>query len=66
MAPPRLPITSTTVFTTHNNAFRVVHDAMKDGLLYRMGVAKTVMEEGRGRARELRGLERRGASRPAR
>ena len=33
------------VFTTHNNAFRVVHDAMKDGLLYRLGVAKTVMEE---------------------
>lgn len=33
------------VFTTQNNAFRVVHDAMKDGLLYRLGVAKTVMEE---------------------
>ena len=33
------------VFSTHNNAFRVVHDAMKDGLLYRLGVAKTVMEE---------------------
>lgn len=33
------------VFATHNNAFRVVHDAMKDGLLYRLGVAKTVMEE---------------------
>lgn len=33
------------VFTTHNNAFRVVHDAMKDGLLYRLGVAKTVVEE---------------------
>jgi hypothetical protein len=33
------------VFATHNNAFRVVHDAMKDGLLYRLGVCKTVMEE---------------------
>ncbi len=33
------------VFSTHNNAFRVVHDSMKDGLLYRLGVAKTVMEE---------------------
>jgi hypothetical protein len=33
------------VFTTHNNAFRVVHDAMKDGLLFRLGVCKTVMEE---------------------
>jgi len=33
------------VFTSHNNAFRVVYDAMKDGLLYRLGVAKTVMEE---------------------
>jgi hypothetical protein len=33
------------VFTTHNNAFRVVYDSMKDGLLYRLGVAKTVMEE---------------------
>jgi hypothetical protein len=33
------------VFSTHNNAFRVVHDAMKDGLLYRLGIAKTVMEE---------------------
>lgn len=33
------------VFTTHNNAFRVVHDGMKDGLLFRLGVAKTVMEE---------------------
>jgi len=33
------------VFSTHNNAFRVVHDAMKDGLLYRLGVCKTVMEE---------------------
>jgi hypothetical protein len=33
------------VFTTHNNAFRVIYDAMKDGLLYRLGVAKTVMEE---------------------
>jgi hypothetical protein len=33
------------VFTTHNNAFRVIHDAMKDGLLYRIGVAKTVVEE---------------------
>lgn len=33
------------VFSTHNNAFRVVHDAMKDGLLFRLGVAKTVMEE---------------------
>ncbi len=33
------------VFTTHNNAFRFVHDSMKDGLLYRLGVAKTVMEE---------------------
>jgi hypothetical protein len=33
------------VFATHNNAFRVVHDAMKDGLLYRIGIAKTVMEE---------------------
>lgn len=33
------------VFTTHNNAFRFVHDSMKDGLLFRLGVAKTVMEE---------------------
>jgi hypothetical protein len=33
------------VFSTHNNAFRVVHDSMKDGLMYRLGVAKTVMEE---------------------
>ena len=33
------------VFSAHNNAFRVVHDAMKDGLLYRLGVCKTVMEE---------------------
>jgi hypothetical protein len=33
------------VFTTHNNAFRTVYDSMKDGLLYRLGVAKTVMEE---------------------
>ncbi len=33
------------VFSTHNNSFQVVHDAMKDGLLYRMGIAKTVMEE---------------------
>lgn len=33
------------VFSTHNNAFRVVHDSMKDGLLFRLGVAKTVMEE---------------------
>lgn len=33
------------VFTTHNNAFRIVYDSMKDGLLYRLGVAKTVMEE---------------------
>lgn len=33
------------VFSTHNNAFRVVHDVMKDGLMYRLGVCKTVMEE---------------------
>jgi hypothetical protein len=33
------------VFTTHNNAFKVVYDSMKDGLLFRLGVAKTVMEE---------------------
>jgi hypothetical protein len=36
------------VFTTHNNAFRTVYDSMKDGLLYRLGVAKTVMEEEEG------------------
>lgn len=33
------------VFSTHNNAFRVVYDSMKDGLLFRLGVAKVVMEE---------------------
>src|SRR5690242_12788668 len=33
------------VFRTHNNAFQVVHDSMKDGLMFRLGVAKTVMEE---------------------
>ena len=33
------------VFSTHNNAFRVVYDSMKDGLLYRLGIAKTVLEE---------------------
>jgi hypothetical protein len=33
------------VFSTHNNAFRIVHDSMKDGLLFRLGIAKTVMEE---------------------
>ena len=33
------------VFTTHNNAFRVIYDSMKDGLMFRLGVAKTVMEE---------------------
>jgi uncharacterized protein YchJ len=30
---------------THNNAFRVIYDSMKDGLMFRLGVAKTVMEE---------------------
>lgn len=33
------------VFTTHNNAFRVIYDSMKDGLMFRLGIAKTVMEE---------------------
>jgi len=33
------------VFSTHNNAFQVVYDSMKDGLLYRLGVAKTTVEE---------------------
>lgn len=33
------------VFSTHNNAFKVIYDAMKDGLLFRLGVAKVVMEE---------------------
>ena len=46
------------VFSTHNNAFRVVHDAMKDGLLYRLGVAKTVMEEEEeGPAQDYAGLD---------
>ena len=44
------------VFTTHNNAFRVVHDAMKDGLLYRLGVAKTVLEEVEGEPETYKGL----------
>ncbi len=33
------------VFSTHNNAFKVIYDAMKDGLLFRLGVTKTVVEE---------------------
>ena len=32
------------LFQNHNNAFRVVYDFMKDGLLYRLGVAKVVHE----------------------
>lgn len=44
------------VFTTHNNAFRVVHDAMKDGLLYRLGIAKTVMEEVEGEPETYKAL----------
>ena len=44
------------VFGTHNNAFRVVHDAMKDGLLYRLGIAKTVMEEVEGEPETYKGL----------
>lgn len=44
------------VFTTHNNAFRIVHDAMKDGLLFRLGVAKTVLEEEEGEPETYKGL----------
>ena len=44
------------VFTTHNNAFRVVYDAMKDGLLYRLGIAKTVLEEVEGEPERYEGL----------
>lgn len=33
------------LFQNHNNAFRVVYDLMKDGLQYRLGVAKVVHEE---------------------
>jgi hypothetical protein len=44
------------VFTTHNNAFRTVYDSMKDGLLYRLGVAKTVMEEEEEPAESYEGL----------
>ncbi len=33
------------LFTNHNDAFRVVYDSMKDGLLFRYGCAKVVMEE---------------------
>lgn len=29
----------------HNDFFRIVHDSLKDGLLYRFGVAKVVFEE---------------------
>lgn len=32
------------LFQNHNDAFRVVYDFMKDGLLYRLGVAKVVYE----------------------
>lgn len=32
------------VFSNHNNAFRVVYDFLKDGLIYRLGVAKVVYE----------------------
>jgi hypothetical protein len=32
-------------FSRDNNAFRVIYDAMKDGLLSRLGVAKVVHEE---------------------
>jgi hypothetical protein len=32
-------------FSRDNNAFRVIYDAMKDGLLSRLGVAKVVREE---------------------
>ncbi len=32
------------LFQNHNDAFRVVYDFMKDGLLYRLGVAKVVHE----------------------
>lgn len=46
------------VFTTHNNAFRTVYDAMKDGLIYRLGIAKTVVEEcEEGQPQEYSGID---------
>ena len=33
------------VFGNHNSAFRMVYDFAKDGLMFRLGVAKVVMEE---------------------
>ncbi|HEX8418578.1 MAG TPA: hypothetical protein VF638_01040 [Sphingomonas sp.] len=33
------------LFQNHNDAFRVIYDSLKDGLLYRYGCAKVVMEE---------------------
>jgi len=33
------------IFRRHNNTLNIVETALKDGLLFRLGVAKTVMEE---------------------
>jgi hypothetical protein len=33
------------LFNNHNDAFRVVHDSLKDGLMFRYGAAKVVVEE---------------------
>ncbi len=33
------------LFQNHNDAFRVIYDSLKDGLLYRYGCGKVVMEE---------------------
>lgn len=46
-------------FTTDNSAFRVVYDFAKDGLLYRLGIAKVVYEEvDESEIETLRGLDR--------
>jgi len=44
------------VFRRHNNVLSVVQTALKDALLFRLGVAKTVVEEEDGEAESYEGL----------
>lgn len=44
------------VFRRHNNVLSVTQSALKDGLLFRLGVAKTVVEEEEGEAESYEGL----------
>ncbi len=44
------------VFRRHNNVLEVAQSALKDGLLFRMGIAKTVLEEEEGEPENYDGL----------